>query len=217
MDRTERLLDLVALLLDAHEPVSWAELKESFPDDYGSGSDEATERKFERDKAELARAGHPAHLRARRRGRRQDGYLLDRSAYYLPELRLHPRGDGGALRRRLGRARLGAFPGTADLAHALRKIGFFAGGELADAAGADGARRGPARGRCPEQLETLWSRCQRAQVGRARLPPPRRPEPSTSAGRPLRPGPPARRLVPGGLLPPSPGAPAPSTSTASGR
>src|SRR6185295_9134288 len=35
------------------------ELKESFPEDYGSGSDEATERKFERDKAELLELGIP--------------------------------------------------------------------------------------------------------------------------------------------------------------
>ena len=37
-------MDLVALLLDAREPVSWAELKEAFDDDYGQGSDEAAER-----------------------------------------------------------------------------------------------------------------------------------------------------------------------------
>ena len=84
MDRTERLLDLVALLLDAHEPVSWAELKESFPEDYGSGSDEATERKFERDKAELLELGIPLTY-VQGDEDRKDGYLLDRNAYYLPE------------------------------------------------------------------------------------------------------------------------------------
>src|SRR4051812_48029258 len=53
MDRTERLLDLVATLLDASEPVPFARIRELFPD-YGEGSAEANERKFERDKAELA-------------------------------------------------------------------------------------------------------------------------------------------------------------------
>ncbi|MHB8877732.1 MAG: helix-turn-helix transcriptional regulator, partial [Myxococcaceae bacterium] len=53
MDRTERLLDIVALMLDSTEPISWAELRDSFPEDYGAGTDGAAERKFERDKAEL--------------------------------------------------------------------------------------------------------------------------------------------------------------------
>ena len=44
MDRTERLLDLVALLLDAAEPVSFADLREAFPDDYG-GARESAERR----------------------------------------------------------------------------------------------------------------------------------------------------------------------------
>src|SRR5205823_12727874 len=35
MEKTERLLDLVALLLDAREPVSFAELRDLFPDEYG--------------------------------------------------------------------------------------------------------------------------------------------------------------------------------------
>src|SRR5256885_12570402 len=58
MDRTERLLDLVALLLDAPEPVSFADLREAFPDDYGGGR-ESAERKLERDKAELLQLGVP--------------------------------------------------------------------------------------------------------------------------------------------------------------
>ena len=36
MDRTERLLDLVALLLDARDPVSFADLRELFPEEYGA-------------------------------------------------------------------------------------------------------------------------------------------------------------------------------------
>jgi len=58
MDRTERLLDLVAVLLGASEPIPFAELRESFPDDYG-GPREAAERKLERDKAELLQLGVP--------------------------------------------------------------------------------------------------------------------------------------------------------------
>lgn len=156
MDRTERLLDLVALLLDSSEPISWAELREAFPNDYGSGSDEAAERKFERDKAELLELGIPlTYIQAD--DERKDGYLVDRESYYLPEVGLTP--EELAVLYAAGSAALasGAFPGRDDLAHALRKIGFFGGPALpalrvrmelaAPAGGAELASR----------LETLWA------------------------------------------------------------
>ena len=128
MDRAERLLDLLALLLDATEPMTWAELRDSFPEDYG-GSDGAAERKFERDKAELLELGIPiAYVQGD--DERKDGYVIERDAYYLP--------DAGLTREELavlyaaGSAALAseAFPGRQDLAHALRKVGFFAGEHL---------------------------------------------------------------------------------------
>jgi proteasome accessory factor B len=129
MERTERLLDLVALLLDAPEPVTWAELREAFPDDYGAPSDEAAERKFERDKAELLELGIPVTY-VQGDDERKDGYVVDREEYYLPEVDLTP--EELALLYAAGSAALAsaAFPGRRDLAHALRKIGFYAGTEL---------------------------------------------------------------------------------------
>jgi proteasome accessory factor B len=129
MERTERLLDLLALLLDAKEPVSWAELRESFPDDYGRGSDEAAERKFERDKAELLELGIPLTY-VQGDDDRKDGYVVDREAYYLPEAGLLP--EELAVLYAAGSAAVatGAFPGRSDLAHALRKIGFYSGTDL---------------------------------------------------------------------------------------
>jgi len=129
MERTERLLDLVALLLDAREPISWAELRDAFPEDYQASSDEAAERKFERDKAELLELGIPiAYVQGD--DDRKDGYVVDREAYYLPEVGLTP--QELAVLYAAGSAALasGAFPGRSDLAHALRKIGFFAGTEV---------------------------------------------------------------------------------------
>ncbi|MCE9669426.1 WYL domain-containing protein [Myxococcus stipitatus] len=128
MDRTERILDLVALLLDAREPISWAELREHFPADYG-GSDDAAERKFERDKAELVELGFPLTY-VQGDDERRDGYIVDRDAYYLPEADLTK--EELAVLYAAGSAALasGAFPGRDDLAHALRKIGFFAGESL---------------------------------------------------------------------------------------
>jgi len=129
MERTERLLDLVALLLDAREPITWAELREAFPEDYGAPSDEAAERKFERDKAELLELGIPVTY-VQGDDERRDGYVVDREEYYLPEAGLTP--AELALLYAAGSAALAteAFPGHRDLAHALRKIGFYAGTEL---------------------------------------------------------------------------------------
>lgn len=128
MDRTERLLDLVALFLDATEPISWTELRESFADDYGGG-EEAALRKFERDKAELLELGIPLVYTAGDEDRRA-GYAVDRETYYLPEPDLTP--EETALLYAAGSAAQasGAFPGQQDLAHALRKLGFFAGDAL---------------------------------------------------------------------------------------
>jgi proteasome accessory factor B len=156
MDRTERLLDLVALLLDAQEPLSWGDIRAAFPDDYGGASLEAAERKFERDKAELLELGIPiGYVQADED--RPDGYVVDKNSYYLPEVGLTK--EELALLYTAGSAALasGAFPGSQDLAHALRKMSFFAGnslpvpkvrlelGAVADSAG------------LPSRLEALWS------------------------------------------------------------
>ncbi|MBL8920271.1 MAG: WYL domain-containing protein [Myxococcaceae bacterium] len=156
MERTERLLDLVALLLDSKEPVSWNELRETFKDDYGVGSTEACERKFERDKAELLELGIPLTF-VKGDDERPDGYLVERDAYYLPEVSLTP--EELAVLYAAGSAALasGAFPGSQDLAHALRKIGFFSGGPppapkvRLELGGVADTRDLPAR------LDALWS------------------------------------------------------------
>ena len=128
MDRTERLLDLVALFLDATHPVSWDEVRDAFPDEY-SGTEDAAQRKFERDKTELHELGIPL-THEKETDERQAGYVLERNAYYLPEVGLTP--EELAVLYAAGSAALasGAFPGRQDLAHALRKVGFFADGPL---------------------------------------------------------------------------------------
>lgn len=154
MDRTERLLDLVALFLDATHPVTLEEVKDAFPDEY-AGSAEASQRKFERDKSELHELGIPlTHLPET--DERPAGYVLDRNAYYLPEVGLTP--EELAVLYAAGSAALasGAFPGRQDLAHALRKVGFFADGPLPaprvrlELDGVGDARELPGR------LELLW-------------------------------------------------------------
>ncbi len=124
MQKAERLLDLAALLLRASEPVSWREIQEQFPEDYG-GSGEAAIRKFERDKAELLELGVPV----RWVGGDEDlsaGYLVDKEDFYLPDLKLPP--EDLALLYLAGSAALAqrAFPYARDLAHAMNKLSFAA-------------------------------------------------------------------------------------------
>ena len=140
MDKTERLLDLVALLLDAREPVSFAELRELFSDEYG-GPRASAERKLERDKAELLQLGvpieyvEPEQLDERELG----GYRIDRKAFFLPDPNLLP--EENAALYAAGAAALAAhdFPFAQDLQHALRKISLAGSGETA--VGSAAARR----------------------------------------------------------------------------
>lgn len=154
MDRTERLLDLVALFLDAKEPLSLNDIRDAFPDEY-SGSADSSQRKWERDKTELVELGLPITFVART-DEEPAGYVMDKDAYYLPEIGLTP--EELAVLYAAGSAVLasGAFPGRQDLAHALRKVGFFADGPLPapnvrlELGGVADTRDLPAR------LEQLW-------------------------------------------------------------
>src|SRR5947207_14462332 len=132
MDKTERLLDLVALLLDAREPVSFAELRELFPDEYG-GSRGAAERKLERDKAELLELGVPIeYVEPQQLDERElCGYRIDRNSFSLPDPRLLP--EEAAALYAAGAAALATrdFPFAQDLQHALRKISLAGSGETA--------------------------------------------------------------------------------------
>jgi proteasome accessory factor B len=128
VERAERLLDLVALFLNAREAIAWSEIQEAFQDDYARGSPEANIRKFERDKADLAELGLTlTYVQGEERDK--DGYLLDRSAYYLPAVTLAK--DELAVLYAAGAAALAepAFPFRQDLVHALEKMAFAAGAD----------------------------------------------------------------------------------------
>ena len=83
MDRTERLLSLIASLVDAREPVPVETIRSWFPDDYEDVTDEAFSRKFERDKADLIELGIPLRHVVAGDGL-EAGYLVDRDETYLP-------------------------------------------------------------------------------------------------------------------------------------
>src|SRR5918911_487227 len=123
MERTERLLDLVALLLGSSEPVSFAELREAFPDDYG-GPRDAAERQLEGDKAEVLQPGGalgvvPASVEDERE---LGGYRIDRGAFFLPDPRLLPEEAAALYAAGSAALTMRDFPFAQDLQHALRKI-----------------------------------------------------------------------------------------------
>lgn len=89
--KTERLLNLTICLLAARRPLTKEQIRKAVPDYALEGSEEAFERKFERDKEDLRELGIPVETRT------QDsifgdevGYRIDRAAYALPEVRFAP-------------------------------------------------------------------------------------------------------------------------------
>jgi len=155
MDKTERLLDLIALFLDAREPLSFGDLREAFPEEYGKGGLESAERKFERDKAELADLGIALSYQAKDDDG-IEGYFLAKDDYYLPQIRFTP--EEMAVLYAAGSAALasGAFPGRADLAYALRKIAFVSSEEPQSTPPRLFVDHGRGDEKLADRLEKLW-------------------------------------------------------------
>lgn len=125
MNRTERLLDLIALLVNAGRPVPLEEIREAFPDDYGGDSEESARRKFERDKAELIQLGIPL----RWVGPVDDidewapgGYVVDKDHLFLPELKLSPEENAVLYLAGVSLLEQPSFPYREALELALRKM-----------------------------------------------------------------------------------------------
>ncbi len=126
--RDERLLDLVTLLLGAHAPITLFDLRQNFPGDYAfrdKGERAAAERKWERDKAELLALGVPIRWLQGDEDR-PDGYVLDREAFFLPELGLDLDESAAIVLAATAALAQPAFPLRRDLAHALGKLRFSA-------------------------------------------------------------------------------------------
>ena len=86
-DKTERLLNLVICLLYTRRPLSKAKIRDAVPQYGTSGSDEAFDRMFERDKDELRDLGIPLVTEAFDiLFDDEPGYRIDRREYALPEI-----------------------------------------------------------------------------------------------------------------------------------
>jgi proteasome accessory factor B len=92
MDKTERLINLTAFLLDTARPVTFEELGDTVYHDQPSGTkaqNNALHKMFERDKEELREMGIDIEVqRSEQTG--EEGYVIPRDKYYLPHLELEP-------------------------------------------------------------------------------------------------------------------------------
>lgn len=89
MRRIERLINLIAALLETSKPMTADEIRREIAG-YDSESLEAFRRAFERDKADLRAMGIPIELRPIDPLGETEGYVIPKSQYYLPQLDLEP-------------------------------------------------------------------------------------------------------------------------------
>jgi proteasome accessory factor B len=85
--KAERLLNLVAMLLETPRPVTAQQIRETIPG-YDQESWETFKRMFERDKDELREMGIPVELAPTDAWEVEEGYRIPKDRYYLPELTL---------------------------------------------------------------------------------------------------------------------------------
>ncbi|MGI8684662.1 MAG: helix-turn-helix transcriptional regulator [Acidimicrobiales bacterium] len=123
MNRLERLLNLVAALLDAGRPLSRVEIQRRVP---GYGEGQSARRAFERDKDALRAMGIPVVLEPLDRDHADlgEGYRIPPEQYQLPDPHLAP-DELAALHLAASTVRLGAggTNGPGDAATAIWKLG----------------------------------------------------------------------------------------------
>ena len=85
MHPLERLLDLVALLLDARKPLTFDDIRGVMPA-YQQADAASAKRMFERDKDTLREVGIPIELAATDVWEVEQGYRIPKDQYYLPEV-----------------------------------------------------------------------------------------------------------------------------------
>jgi predicted DNA-binding transcriptional regulator YafY len=89
MRRIERLINLIAALLETPAPMTAEDIRTRIAG-YEGTTLEAFRRSFERDKADLRAMGIPIELRRIDVLSETEGYVIPKSLYYLPQLDLEP-------------------------------------------------------------------------------------------------------------------------------
>ncbi len=89
VNKSERLIDLIAMLLEAQRPVTLERIRQSIPG-YGQATTAAFKRMFERDKSELREMGIPILVEPVDAFGEELGYRIPKEEYYLPEIDFTP-------------------------------------------------------------------------------------------------------------------------------
>ena len=89
MHPVERLVNLVALLLEARRPLTFSDIRAVLPA-YQQDDVAAAKRMFERDKDVLRETGIPVELVPTDAFEVEEGYVIPKDRYYLPEISFTP-------------------------------------------------------------------------------------------------------------------------------
>lgn len=89
MHPLERLINLIALLLEARRPLSFDKIRSVMPA-YQQGDVASAKRMFERDKDTLREVGIPVELSPTDAWEVEQGYRIPKDQYYLPEVSFSP-------------------------------------------------------------------------------------------------------------------------------
>lgn len=96
MEPLERLLNLVGLLLETRQPLTFEQIRVTL-EPYGQEKQDTAKRMFERDKDVLRDYGVPLELVDVDGWGTEQGYVIPKDAYYLPEIAFTPQELGALL------------------------------------------------------------------------------------------------------------------------
>jgi proteasome accessory factor B len=140
MEPLERLLNLVGLLLETRTPLTFEQIRATL-EPYGQGNVDSAKRMFERDKDILRDYGVPLELVDTDPWGTEQGYLIPKERYYLPEIEFTPEELGALMVAAQG------VRGETPAEQAVRKLmSGSEGGALAGLAGGPLASGSDARG-----------------------------------------------------------------------
>jgi proteasome accessory factor B len=90
MHPLERLVNLVALLLESRTPLTFDQIRDKLAEGYGHQDVSSAKRMFERDKDILRDIGVPIEVVSTDAWDVEQGYTIDKDRYYLPEIAFTP-------------------------------------------------------------------------------------------------------------------------------
>ena len=90
MHPLERLVNLVALLLESRTPLTFDQIRGQLAEGYGHQDASSAKRMFERDKDVLRDIGVPIEVVSTDAWDVEHGYTIDKQRYYLPDIAFTP-------------------------------------------------------------------------------------------------------------------------------